>query len=182
MKRILIFIFALGVISTASATTVDLTCGGSSDVQVAAAGDTITVDLTLDFASTGIYQIDFVTDGMVSIDAVGAWLAPMDTYGSVAGADFDGTLESNGIFDAYGETLDGATEVAAGTAIYRFEATVTGEGTIAPQMGPNDYSFTLSGGYSGDELTMNGMNVSVIPEPVTVVLLGLGALALSKRR
>ena len=181
MRRVVVLVLVVGLCSGARGTVVSVTSGGSSDVQVASAGDAITVDLTVDFACSGIYQVDFVSSGLALIEGVGSWVSPMDTYGG--GAADNGTLQGGNIMDAYGETLNGATDVSAGTVLYSFDVTVNGDGAVVPQMSVNDFAFQTVPpyGYDGSQLTMSDLTVSIVPEPITIALLGLGCLFVRRR-
>lgn len=175
MKRAVFLVLVVGMVSTAGGQTVSLTSPDPTNVA-----GTITVNLTLDFASTGIYQIDFISSGSVVINDVGTWKTPMNTW---SGGPCNGTLQGGDIVGAYAETLNGATEVDADAVLYSFEVTVNGSGELTPYMSSTDYAFTLNPpdyGYTGDELTMSGMTVS--PEPMTVALLSIGGLLLRLRR
>jgi len=162
MKRILFLMLAFGLASTASAVTVSLTHNGSATGQVVTAGDTLTVQLK------------------VSVNAVGSWIAPMDVF--EGGSPDDGTLQNSDIIGANAQSQDQTNGVAGGVVLYIFELTVNGDGSVLPQMGSDDWLFTPSDFYTGDQLTMSGLTVSVVPEPVTLVLLGFGGLVLKRLR
>jgi len=160
-----------------------LVLGPGKDVTV---GDVITVDLTFDCELTGIRYIDFISsapnpgDVRPVISSVGSWAPCMQP-------DSDpGTLVSGDIMDAEGVltfwTLGtGELGVAAGTILYSFSATVNGVGRIDPYMGPSDLYYDKSNpGGTNYGLVMYG--VEIVPEPMTIALLGLGGLFLAHRR
>lgn len=182
MKKLLILMLVLGLVSTASAVSVSLTSGGNSTLIIGTnvnINDVITVDLTFDVASTGLSEIDFVssTSGGIKplIAAIGAW-----TGGMITLAD-NGTLSGGNIIDADSNAALGF-DVAAGTIVYSFLATVKGTGEITPVMTSADFYFTKTSPYFyyGNVVTQNAL--TIVPEPATIMLLGLGGLLLRRRK
>lgn len=179
MKKLLILMLVLGLVSTASAVTMSLTSGGSStltigtDVEI---DDVITVDLVLADNSSGLQYVDFVSstsDGTKPlISAVGSW-AQMTIMPDA------GTLTSGDILDATASAPGGQEK--SGT-VYSFSATVKGTGEITPVMTSGDYWFVLTNPYFyyGNTVTQNAL--TIVPEPATVMLLGLGGLLLRRRK
>lgn len=176
MKKFLIVMLVLVMASAASALELTLT---TDDPIVA--GTTITVDLKADFDCSGIMKIDFVPTGAgISIPAVGTWPLPM-----APATGGNGTLSGGSIVRAEGYTATGGTNATAGTVLYSFDldiTTVAGQ-EVAPVMtdGAYDYAFQNPGPsyYAASTITQTPL---VIPEPMTIALLGLGGLFLRRRK
>lgn len=187
IKRLLIlgFVLALPVMSSATTVDLNLTSGGKAtltlgtDVDV---DDVITVDLKADGITTSISSpgIDYSASGGTAtalITAQGSW---QDTAIS-AGLSSLGTAGSNKISGMYYNVNFGQSVDADATS-YSFSITVKGEGTIditvlsgtsvvapgAPLPAPYDSITTTS--------------LSIVPEPATIALLGLGGLFLRRRK
>ena len=182
MKKFLIIGLVLVLAPVANAATAYLTSGGLSTVS-AAIDAVITVDLKLDIASKGIQSIDFLSDGQL-ISALGAWDTSPAVYD---GPGTPGTLTSGDILNAIGNVGPGDLEVAAHTTLYSFDVTVKdnenpGGNTVGLFMGSSDVVFiTDSPGYIlGTAITQTPL--TIIPEPMTIALLGLGGLFLLRRR
>ena len=187
MKKLLIFMLVLGLASTASALTISLTSGGKSTLVIGvdvALNGVITVDLKADTPAMGISGIDFQNTGE-TINAVGAWVGFPGGFALVPGTlvPVAGGLDAD-IMRASGNAAVG-TEAAANTVLYSFNVTVSGNGTVSPVMLPTDVFSTMTGpppyGYwFGAAITQNAL--TIIPEPMTIALLGLGGLLLRRRK
>jgi hypothetical protein len=177
MKSVLSLACVLVISSLCSAAVVNLTSAGSNSVAVNE-GDTVTVDLTLDFACSGLDWINFVTTGGLSIDAPGTWQGDM-TDAPLSSGTLTSTGLANSIIEAYSNA---SSDLPAGTILYTFTLTASDAGTVAPSMSDDDFAFQFSSaGYTGDQLTMAGLEVSIVPEPATIFLLGLGFVCLRKK-
>jgi len=175
MKKFLVIMLVLALTSMASAVSISLTSGGLSSVVVPVAGTVITVDLTVDDAPAGgINSIDFLASGGASINAVGAW--SVFTF-----APFAGTLTAGDIMRASGNAAAG-TDIAAGTVLYSFQVTVNDTGALTPQMTAADWGTDNGPLYAWQPTAQNALSVSVVPEPMTIALLGLGGLFLRRRK
>ena len=175
MKKFLVLALILVFAASASAVSVSLLSGGSSSIT-AAVGTVIQVDLVSDIPVISITSIDFDNPvGVATVSAVGAWNG-LFTVGVNPG-----TLSGNDILRAQ---AGASAAVAAGTVLYSYSATVAGNGLLMPSM-PNSYDnikTTQSPGYFYTSIIgKNGLNIT-IPEPITIVLLGLGGLLLRRRK
>ena len=185
MKKLLILFVVLGLASAASAAscTITLSVDGETEYDPLD-GLNITVDLTINVNVSSIYNsasntagIDFVSDmtaGSATV-SVGDWI-PASSQESV------GTLSVDDILDAYWYKAGGASDVTAGTVIYEFPVTLSSDalGTISPVMTTDDKVVRGLTSYWWSENTY--VPVTIVPEPMTIMLLGLGGLFLRRRK
>ena len=165
MRKLLVLFLILGMASAANATliTVDGQEGESFDVDVQA-----TITVVSEDASSWL--------GYIIIEEGGA-----------------GSLENVAVLDAAGDLGAAApyTEAGWGTG---FELSASmGPGGDPPVAAGNQFSLDYIGAV-GDTATISlfidpeyttpvaSVNVTVVPEPMTVILLGLGGLFLRRRR
>ena len=173
MKKFLIVMLVLVMASAASAITAKLTVGGSSTVSTTL-GTVHTVDLSVDLPAKGCQFIDFLPDTGIAA-SVGAWILPLQASYS------NGTLTSGDILNAYGNSAGGVPDQLANTILYSFEVTVNAYGDVSIYMDPMADAFYTDAGagyFQADTFTP----VTFIPEPMTIVLLGLGGLFLRRRK
>ena len=165
MRKLLVLILVLGLASAANAMLITV------DEQE---GDSFEVDITS-------------TITVVSEDP-SSWLGYLIVEDGGAGS-----LENPIILDAAGNsaTATAYTEAGWGTG-YELTASMSPEG-IPPLAAGSQFSFDYVGSvgniatislFNDPEYTtpVASVNVTVVPEPMTVVLLGLGALFLRRRR
>ena len=176
MKKLLILMLVLGIASAAQAATMNLTLGSADTYTDVPVGTVITVTLTTDDVVKNWEAIDFTASGSNTATG-GSWQV------GNAGASDDGTESAGDITGAQMAVVMGE-EYLAGTVLYQFSATINEDGTIgmanvscidpygSPPMPPPYYTIG----------TLNGLDVTIVPEPMTIMLLGLGGLFLRRRR
>ena len=188
MKKLLtiLLVLALAPMAFGNAT---LSSGGKTtlvlgtDVDV---DDVITVDLTFDCELTGISYIDFLPSApnvgdIQPIVAVGAWEPCFNTLpsaGTLSGGDI---LDAEAFMTAGWSLGTGSLGVATGTVLYSFSATVKGTGQIDAYLAATDTIFDLNN-TTGMTVGSNFVGLEIVPEPMTIALLGLGGLFLMRRR
>lgn len=173
MKNLLIVMLVLGLTSLASATTVSLVDEGT--IINAAPGTTVRLQVTSD---AGLYALDAiatVVGGDVVSNATN--LSDAATFG------WDASLS----FAPAGLGTANAAEVGLGTfgappsgVVAYFDIAYTGgiqTVTIANAMG---FGGSADTGFMTPVFSQGV--VEIVPEPATIALLGLGALALLRRR
>jgi hypothetical protein len=180
MKKFLIVLLVLALTSVASAVTVTLSSGGSSNLVLGVdvtAGQVITVDAEVDIAIRAFQYIKLDRNNTNLV------LAPGSAQGNlVNGPHGSGALDGSGdITGAYGNLGQPDPDHPANTAFYSFQVTVNGEGQIDPYMDPSaDAFFTSTSPYYA--LADGFTPLTIVPEPMTIALLGLGGLFLRRRK
>ena len=176
MKKLLILMLILGLASAAHAATMsfdggtNITWSGTRwEIQQNTTG---TVLLEADVAATSFeLQADLAGAGFVS-GAVGTVNATFTSQGA-------GTITGGSLRDVYGS---GTGSVAAGTALYDF--TILSGGTVDDVI----TIVTATGGIPPKYTQLNSvdvtdsMTITIVPEPMTIALLGLGGLFLRRRK
>jgi hypothetical protein len=176
MKKLLILMLVLGMASAANAASAELylKSGGLSTLPATAIGTTITVDLYVDVDLAGINKVDFGFGTATGTMTKGSWFNAGST--SSAGDDSSGTS----IVDAYWNKSGGAADYQKDTIMYSFSVGVTTGGTILPIMNTGDAANRGFTQYTAAENTYTPL--TILPEPMTIALLGLGGLFLRRRR
>jgi hypothetical protein len=177
MKKACLVVICLSIASAASAAI-----GFVPSKTTVAMGETINIKLIADGLCYG-FVIGAVNDGnkggMVSNLSFGTGMTVID------GGYIDNTPDM--LFDTVAAFADPA--VAAGNVLFSFNYTadsILGQVTIAPiPWVPGDPIIIQSTGSiyppPGDTQGIAGCTITVVPEPVTVALLGLGGLFLRRR-
>jgi hypothetical protein len=173
MKKIFAILMVLCLCGAANATTVSLVDEGST-IDASLTGGVVKLEITSDGSLAVINAIVSITgDGVIS----GAMnLADCGTYG------WDPTLSMDPIYGAGQVEFGGGTMGAArvGPAAY-VEITFTGPiNVVVSMLGDGTQGGTFDGSYM--PVSYSSGVVTIIPEPATIALLGLGGLALLRRR
>jgi len=173
MKKIFAVLIVLCLCGAANATVVSLVDEGSI-IDASLTGGVVKLEITSDTSLAVINAIVAITgDGAIS----GAMsLADCADYG------WDPTLSMDPIYGAMQVEFGGGTMGAArvGPAAY-VEITYTGPfNLVISLVGDGTQGGTFDGMYS--PVTYSQGVVTIVPEPMTIALLGLGGLALLRRR
>ncbi len=168
MKRVLALVLVLGLACSANATYLQID-GLSSDNYNLLEGSTVTISIISEDDSNWLGYL-IVPDGS------------------------PGTLSNPTIWDAAGNLGEAIpyTELGWGTG-YELTAATSFGGIPAVEAG-QQFTFDFSGGIAGqstqlllfadpDYLTpLDAITITIVPEPLTIALLGLGALFLRKKK
>jgi len=207
MKKLLTLVLLLGLATVTQAAIVQFTASGSSAITeytpdgfqpisqslAVSAGDTVTIQMKADTACSG-WSISAVASSIVMADF--ANLATTGTVGPDSGYvewGLSGLVPDGLLFDTYGATF--APAAAIGTVLMSFSVQVPTDwdGTkiiIAPlaageafDVADSDGPYEAVASYGNLEATdYNIRGIELVPEPITMALLGLGGLALIRRR
>ena len=207
MKKLLIFMLVLGLASLAQAGLVSFTVGGETEI-VGTAGSTYTIEVIApSYNSFGITELMAAEVLNVNTDNQGtSWYASEAVSGTIAALPTIGvgmTLSEAGYLEDKGILFDWFSEystagVTAGTVLASFSYTIdSGWGGTAYWVAPlapgveylDEFNDTYYGGASTSSLFIGGDPVAtpigglhIIPEPMTVLLLGLGGLLMRRRK
>ena len=181
MKKVLVLALVLGIASLATA-------GLSVSVAEAEEGDTITISLLATEATGGftVRSIDDDVAGLATTSSEAVFSGYNFAVITGAGKGTGGKLYDGGTGDAFAgqnfTLIPGGSNAANGDALMSFDYLV--------QAGTADTTITFTIGtgtitpIEGDQYDTDGITASVdiIPEPATMVLLGLGALVLRRKK
>ena len=199
MKKLLIFMLVLGLASVSQAALVGLEIGGAKE-YTATAGEVITINLVADTPYSSSLLMVVEGDASVAtavVDMDGTSTLPVGGTGVVI---TEGYLDNyDGVLFDY-VSAGASPVIAAGSVIMSFEYTVSSgwAGTdfwLAPLATGTSYEWA-SGSFDTAALSQATLiptgedpiynvpitGVHIIPEPMTVLLLGLGGLLLRRRK
>ena len=179
MKKMLILIVVLALSTSASAVMVSAVSGGSATIDVAP-GATVVVDLVSDTLCTAL----------MDTGTAGWWVTADSGIGLPTNGTFDSSLDqvtSDALSRLYAGTSSGTAYIDIGDSIFQFSVTApTGLGTYDVDMNVNSETasfFDELGAEHYDDLVQGGsLAITVIPEPMTIALLGLGGLFLRRKK
>jgi hypothetical protein len=179
MKKLLILGFILAMASAASAGTAwfEVNAGDSPPYKPS---DTITIDLVSDVKVSSVY-IDAIASNAGtahdprSLNTALSILPMLGTIVNSGGILIQGPIQGSAPFDF-------TTHVPPGQAIYSFEFHV-------PDVPWSTYITICTSGSGevtdfdlGTTVQIDPLTIHVVPEPMTIALLGLGGLFLRRRR
>jgi hypothetical protein len=210
MKKLLIFILVLGLASAANAAIVTFDASGEADCAHAfptpsvdvLAGAVVTVEITADTA-VGTYAVSITetttsSAGHSTATAVGTYHSNFN-LNVVAGRLQNTMTGSVGgtprymLIDRATAGISPANPVAAGQVLYSFDVLIpagaevsdtfvitaaVGKPVVTPPANPG-YGHLLD---AVPVATTNALTIHVVPEPMTILLLGLGGLLLRRRK
>ena len=172
MKKLFAILLVLCMASLAGATTVSLANEGHT--IIASEGEVVRLEVASDLGLYALDAISTVVGGDVFNGAIN--LSDCATYGWDPGLSFSPT----GIGTAQAEICVGTFGIAPSGVVAYFDVLFTGGEQIV-SIAPG-YGFGGSDDCYHYEPDFSDGVVTIIPEPATIVLLGLGALALLRRR
>jgi len=180
MKKFVMLMVVLGM-GMASVANAELAFTDNSDISGSA-----TLSLDISAAATADYRLYIVATDTATVGTIGP-----GTVGSIGNLSFDKTVDPyypdyylHGAMYAVGLATDGSVSAnfgfvgdsgggpLSGTAITGIAFTMVGTGTID--------LYTSATGMTGTWSVVD--TITVLPEPMTMVLLGLGGLFLRRRK
>jgi len=181
MKKLVCLMIVALVGTVACAGTISFSGAATIDENSIA-----TITVIADEASFGIAL------GAIALDMGSATVGTLNgAYSALAndGSQKDGSVNGIQIFQVSGTAPTGVT-VAAGQALYSFTIDSTGLAlgdviTISEWTGMNPFGmppFPVDSKLNGVTAGLGSLAVTVVPEPMTMALLGLGGLFLRRRK
>jgi hypothetical protein len=172
MKKLLILMLVLGIASAVQATTMTVTLSTSDAHLDVPAGTVITINMTADQTVKSWETLNITASGTNTATG-GSW-----QVGNPAVSD-DGTESAGQITGAY-MGAEAGYEYTAGTVLYQFTGTINEDGTFGmANVSCIDPAIPFPPVFY--DIALQGLDVTV-PEPMTILLLGLGGLFLRRRR
>ena len=180
MKKLLILFIVLSLATEASAVSVSAISGSAPVILMQ--GTTITVDLVSDTDMTGI--------GDTEEGYAGWWITADAGVGLPSNGTFDSfldTVTSNALSRLFAISTATSGYIAPGDPFFSFSVTApstNGDYDVIVNFSTAYASFwddTATDRYA-DLVSGTNLTITVIPEPMTIALLGLGGLLLLGRR
>jgi hypothetical protein len=201
MKKLVVLMLSLGLVSAASAASISIQVN-PADVAIYAGGEQITIELVasgfaqgqIGAGELGQMTIDNVKSTLVSGSDVGDAIdkgAPLHDADAALHPNFDqialagtysavaGTLVTTISGAASATAFDGSDDVPNGV-VHEFELVLGTQAGLYTISLDNLKTFDLFGGSVA--CTAGTLDIEIVPEPMTIALLGLGGLWLRKRR
>ncbi len=189
----------LGLVSLANASMVTFKANGDAGTVDVEAGDTVTITVVADTSAAAGYTLSITETKVSTADyATATELGVVNTGFSVSRN--NGTLRNTMttatsgtnrymVIDKLSGVTDAAHTVSAGSVLYTFSL-------LIPALAAVDDTFTLTAAVGSPSFgagythnidsvavgTTNAVTLNVVPEPMTIALLGLGGLFLFRRK
>ena len=191
MKKLLILLVILGTASWANAARVDFYYDGSRGTATATPGSTVTIEFIAESMLAANFNVGAVTVSP-NITVFQGEFNPKYTENVSVGELKDGTVNNIVLFGLSASTED---PPAAGEWLYRFDIILpsdlsnTNPVVINDWAGANPFGGTpfpvatvIDAGATGSGSVSDVGSLTITPEPMTIVLLGLGGLVLLRKR
>jgi hypothetical protein len=177
MKKLLIFMLVLGMASWANAT---LSISGPNTLMV---GDSATYYVSYNTADLISVDVDILTSnaakGSLSMVEGTGYLSEITATNKTPDYDYVGPSYSGG--SGYEVAfLNMNSSAALGPDLFYFTMNAVAAGKVNLSMAEVTFYDTTWTQVLGT--TLNGMEVTILPEPATIMLLGLGSLLLRRRK
>ena len=180
MKKVLVLTLVLGIASLASAgLTMSATDQGGGTFLIKVVQDAQNAtgsggEIYIDYTGGTVANVAYITDYASAPAGVGwNWsisAAGATTVGSNAAIKYSGTPNLGAGTPGVGSNVGGFGPVLAYDSTLSLELTILEETTV-----------NMTGGWDGATLNQS-LTIGEIPEPATMVLLGLGALVLRRKK
>lgn len=187
MKKLLVLLVVLGIVSTASAGVIDIQIAGGAKAITVGASDTVTLEITYD--STTGWNL-FGLSAFVNVTGPGT----LSLASTARASTFDATLESKGTLGGQQYIVEAASMAGVPAVTGQLQLAVTNITIHVDNAGPDilvvlsDYapaggSLEVTADFGGSQIPTYGSGVVIhTPEPMTMMLLGLGSLFLVRRK
>jgi hypothetical protein len=179
MKKLLILMLVLGLTAVVNGIVVNITLSSSDNYTNVTPGTVITVDFSIDQTIRIIANttgIDFTATGATNEMALGSWQNSPSATGTS-----NGTLATDKL-SITGASANWLTDQTAGTILYSYELTINVPGCVG-MANLDGADFMIPPPPPGQFFAIGTVtSFCFTPEPMTIVLLGLGGLFLRRRR
>ena len=192
MKKFLILMLVLCLASAANAVVVSTTQGYYYEMEVSATsstidvGDTVTVEISAGTDSTGTSAM---LGTILNISAASsATVATISNSGDWSVAPVPTTTASGGGYNVNVSGTPLTTGIPTGNSIYTVTFVAVAGNVTIDATGGNWDGFTAAVGIDDGQYEYGAIyglpyaQVTVVPEPMTIALLGLGGLFLRRRK
>jgi hypothetical protein len=168
MKKVLVLVLVLAMTQLTWAGIATLQVNSADAASDYAPGTTVTIEIVYDFTAGGM--------SMDSVDATaGSWSDPALNIG-FDDVHVNGTVAGSSITGIGGSTGTSSADVAAGAVLWSAEFTVPELPSSSIVTISTSNFFVSPTDFSDMTFETNALELHVIPEPITLALLGLGGL------